>query len=203
MNRYDIATDRATLAIFASKQWAEGAITTRELAHALIARSIEILDALPSENHEEIRENSLTYGVVLDGGTGTFPVWFKSAHLALVYVESMGWACRFTITPCTSEPLMNLLWNDLGIQIPDNVTVHRNGPDFAFHGTGRIFYETGRALESDDVKPPIVDAFWWRAKAMPGGFFISAYTFSGRGGTLQGATFNLALEVATAARRLL
>lgn len=45
--------------------------------------------------------------------------------------------------------------------------------------------------------------FSWQAKAMPLGYFVEISTESGLRGSYQGPTFNLPLEVASAARRIL
>lgn len=78
---------------------------------------------------------------------------------------------------------MSLIWSDDNVNVYDIVSADVVDQILIIRGTGTI---NGRFFE-------------WSASVTPNGWYI---TFPGKGSS-QGATFNLQLEVATAANRLL
>jgi hypothetical protein len=83
---------------------------------------------------------------------------------------------------------MHLVWNQEGVRIHALINVRWVGDVEA--------WICGSGTYKDRE-------FTWEAKPLSGGWFTDIYSGLGRVGSLQGVTFNLPLEVATAARRIL
>lgn len=82
---------------------------------------------------------------------------------------------------------MNLVWNYEKISIGSVSTNRWDGPQMWTSGYG---WKDNRV-------------FQWEATALPGGWYIVITQSSGKTGEFQGSTFNLPLEIASAAKRLL
>lgn len=89
---------------------------------------------------------------------------------------------------------MRMIWSSDGIRIFDiaTATFKDGSAELWVRGIG-------------DIHQPMIGsrAFQWDAIPIQNGWLVEIHTSSGQGGSFQGSTFNLALEVATAARRLL
>jgi deoxyhypusine synthase len=84
------------------------------------------------------------------------------------------------------EEVMMWVWNMEGVRISTIATVTM-GPSTWITGTG-LYRES---------------AFQWHALAETNGWFVEIMDTAGKRGSLQGATYNLPLEVASAVRRIL
>jgi hypothetical protein len=82
-------------------------------------------------------------------------------------------------------------WNLEGVKVFQTVSAVLEVNTATIRGTGIYEPKVG------------VIPFSWEALALPHGWYITVISSSGRRGEFQGSTFNLPLEVATGARRLL
>lgn len=80
---------------------------------------------------------------------------------------------------------MNFIWNMDGIRIM-SISTNR--------WEGAQMWTSGYAQLRDNICQ-------WEATALPGGWYIVITRPSGKMGEVQGATFNLPLEIASAVRR--
>ena len=88
---------------------------------------------------------------------------------------------------------MNLVWNIEGVNIP-SVSMNRwEGQQMWTSGIG-WFHRKGDNGSRH---------FQWEATALQGGWYIVITSTTGKVGETQGSTFNLPLEIAAAARKLL
>ncbi len=78
-------------------------------------------------------------------------------------------------------------WNHEGVKIFNRMTTYHNDGDVWIQGYG-IYRDF---------------TIQFTAKPLSEGWFVEIDTASGRRGSVQGATFNLPLEVAAAVRRIL
>jgi len=86
---------------------------------------------------------------------------------------------------------MQTIWNDIGVQVFGITQNHFVGMQMHTEGYGRR--EHGGSIIW----------FQWSATVCDRGWIVTITRPSGRVGEYQGATFNLPLEIATAAGRLL
>jgi hypothetical protein len=86
---------------------------------------------------------------------------------------------------------MNMLWDIEGVQIP-SVSMNRwEGQQMWTSGIGWYTQKSGQRH------------FQWEATAISTGWYIVITSSTGKVGEVAGSTFNLPLEIAAAARRLL
>jgi len=84
---------------------------------------------------------------------------------------------------------MNVIWRLNGIVLLKAATIHWKDSECWINGTG---------INDNHDEP-----FEWFALALEHGYFVEIHTMVGKIGQFQGSTFNLPLEVATAAARLM
>lgn len=90
---------------------------------------------------------------------------------------------------------MNFVWDLDGVSIP---SVSMNRWDGQQMWTSGIGWLNRKSLNNIGTQH-----FQWEATATPSGWYIVITSPTGKVGEVQGATFNLPLEIAAAARRLL
>lgn len=94
---------------------------------------------------------------------------------------------------------MQLVWNMEGVKVFGTVQVRWvNDIEPWITGLGLREATYGGVMSNQHDR-----IFSWQAKAISNGYFVEITTEAGLRGSFQGSTFNLPLEVATAARRIL